>query len=416
MSDAKGPPRILQIISRLGGGGAPLQVILLARGLNDASHRTRIVAGQCAAGERDMSYLLTPRDSVESIPSLFRHVSLFSDFRAFWDLYSVIRKLRPAIVHTHTAKAGALGRIAARLAGVPVVVHTYHGHIFNGYYSPVVSLGIRFVERQLARMTSAICVLSPQQFDDITARFGIARRECVTVVPLGLNLERFRALAPPQFPAPVLTVGWLGRLVPVKNVRLLLDVVAETLRRTDRVRFIVAGDGPDRALIDDAVRQYGSDRLRWVGWQDDVSSVIDQCHCLIQTSRNEGTPIGLIEGMAAGRPFISTAVGGVVDMVSGQVQREQDGCRWFDNAVLAEPAASAFSSALCEMVANPSLLVRMGRIASSFSLSRYDVGPMTENHLKLYAELLRGLRKRAASANKSAGLATVLRGHKGFHR
>jgi glycosyltransferase involved in cell wall biosynthesis len=297
-----------------------------------------------------------------------------------------------------------------------VVVHTYHGHIFNGYYSRALSLGIRFVERLLARMTTAICVLSPQQFDDITAKFGIARRERVTVVPLGLDLERFRALAPPQFPAPVLTVGWLGRLVPVKNVRLLLDVVADTLRRTDRVRFIVAGDGPDRALIDEGVRHYGSDRLRWVGWQDDVSGVINECHCLMQTSRNEGTPIGLIEGMAAARPFISTAVGGVVDMVSGQVQREQGGCQWYDNAVLVEPNATAFSSALCDLVANPSLLVRMGQIASSFSLSRYDVGPMTENHLKLYAELLRGLRKQTARANKSAGLATVLRGQKGLHR
>jgi glycosyltransferase involved in cell wall biosynthesis len=394
MLDQKRSPSILQIISRLGGGGAPLQVILLSRGLNNASHRTRIVTGHCAASECDMSYILTPSDPVEWIPSLCRQVSLVRDLRAVWDLYQLIRMLRPTIVHTHTAKAGALGRIAATLAGVPVVVHTYHGHIFSGYYSPLVSLVIRFAERLLARITTGVCVLSPQQFDDVTARFGIAPRDRVAVIPLGLDLKRFRAIPLPKSPAPMLTVGWLGRLVPVKNIRLLLDVVAETLRRTDHVRFIIAGDGPDRALIEGAVGHYSSDRVRWVGWQEDVSGVIAECHCLIQTSRNEGTPIGLIEGMAAGRPFISTPAGGVVDMVSGPGDSDQAGCRWFDNAVLVDPDPSAFGAALCGLLANPDLLVRMGQAACSFSINRYDIDGMTNNYLRLYMELQHRVGKR----------------------
>lgn len=380
-------PQVLQILTRLGAGGPPMAVTFLARELNRLGFRTQLITGRCDHVDLDMSYLLNADDSVVWVPEMSRSVSLRNDLIALWRLYRLIRAARPTIVQTHTAKAGALGRIAARLAGVPIVIHTYHGHVMSGYFPEHVSFAIRVVERMLARITDAIVVLADQQKFDLVDRFRIASKHKVTVAPLGLDLQPFHDLPLPDRSGGFLTVGWLGRFVEVKNLPLLIQVMEETFRVNNRIRFLVAGDGTQRQLLEDATRRWGPERLEWLGWVRNVEQVISRCDVLIQTSRNEGTPVALIQGMAAGRPFVSTRAGGVVDMVQKPAVREGVGAQWFSNAVLVDPDPQAFVDVLCELEGNCELLTAMGQQAATFAAAGYSLELLARNYVELYRKL-----------------------------
>jgi glycosyltransferase involved in cell wall biosynthesis len=381
-------PTIVRVLTRLGAGGPPIHAVLLTRELSKLGYSSVLVTGSPDRQDGDMSYLLREGDHVHSIPEMSRSVSLWDDFRALICLYRFLRRERPSIVHTHTAKAGVLGRIAAWMAGVPVVVHTFHGNVLSHYFSRPVSWAIRQIERALAHLSDGICVLAPQQAAELSDRHHIASRDKIHLIPLGMDLTAFTRLDPAPREAGRITVGWMGRFVPVKNIPLLLAVVKETLRRTDRVRFIVAGDGPEAALVKSLADELGPGRFEWVGWRQDVTSVLAECDVLMQTSRNEGTPVALIQGMAAGRPFVSTAAGGVVDMVSGALRVEHDGCRWFDNGVLANSEPAAFASALCELAGNPGRTASMGRCASAFASASHSLPAMLQSLDALYSALL----------------------------
>jgi glycosyltransferase involved in cell wall biosynthesis len=408
-------PTIVRVLTRLGAGGPPIHAVILTRELSKFGYSSTLVTGSRDQQDGDMSYLLRADDPVHSIPEMSRSISPWQDLRALIALYRFLRRERPHIVHTHTAKAGVLGRVAARLAGVPVVVHTFHGNVLNGYFSPLVNFCVRQVERVLAYFTDGICVLAPQQASDIVDRHRIAPLGKVHVIPLGMDMTRFHEVGSLVNLARALhgdgriTVGWMGRLVPIKDIPLLVATVRETLCRTDRIRFVVAGDGPEAATVKALADELGPRRFEWLGWREDVDSFLAECDVLIQTSRNEGTPVALIQGMAASRPFVSTAAGGVVDMVTGPLRRQIDGCRWFDNGVLAEAEPAAFASALCELAADPVQIATMGRCAAEFANAAYSLPTMLRSLDALYSSLLEkkvsqvsgvrdGRRSRAASA------------------
>lgn len=379
---------IVQVTTRLGAGGPPIQSVLLLREMTKRGYHSILVTGRLDPQDGDMSYLLRRGDRVHWIPEMSRAISPLQDLRALIALYRFFRRERPAIVHTHTAKAGALGRVAAWIAGVPVVVHTFHGNVLSHYFPRPVNWVIRNIERALACLTDAICVLAPQQAFEIVDCHHIAAREKVYVVPLGMDLSAYNAVAGAARHRNKIVVGWMGRFVPIKNIPLLLAIARETLRRTDRVRFVIAGDGPEAPLVKALAGELGPDRFVWLGWRRDVTPLLDECDLLIQTSRNEGTPVSLIQGMAAGRPFISTPAGGVVDMVTGPLRRDRDGCRWFDNGVLADPDPAAFASALCELAVNPGEIVRMGERSAEFAFSHHSLPSMLQSLNALYSALL----------------------------
>jgi glycosyltransferase involved in cell wall biosynthesis len=387
-------PTIVRVLTRLGAGGPPIHAVILTRELSKFGYSSTLVTGSRDQQDGDMSYLLRKDDPIHYIPEMSRSISPWRDLRALIALYRFLRRERPQIVHTHTAKAGVLGRVAARLAGVPVVVHTFHGNVLNGYFSPLVNFCIRQVERVLAYFTDGICVLAPQQAFDIVNHHRIAPRGKVHVIPLGMDMTRFHevgslvSLARAVLNEGRITVGWMGRFVPIKDIPLLLATVRETVGRTDRIRFVVAGDGPEAPLVKALADELGPQRFEWLGWREDVDSVLAGCDVLIQTSRNEGTPVALIQGMAASRPFVSTAAGGVVDMVTGPLRREMDGCRWFDNGVLAEADPAAFASALCELAEAPVRIATMGRCGAEFANSTYSLPTMLRSLDALYSSLL----------------------------
>lgn len=381
------PVKVVRIITRLNIGGPAIHTVLLTRELASLGYTTTLVSGTCEPADGDMSYLLEPGDPVAWIPEMSRSVNPWKNLRALFRLWRLLRAEKPAIVHTHTAMAGALGRTAAILAGVPVIVHTFHGNSLRDYFSPFVNTVFLQIERLLAKATDTICVVSEQQAGELSGEFRIAPRSRFRVVPLGLDLSAFTAMPPPVLDHGPLRVGWFGRMVPVKNIPLLVQVIESTLAQTDNVEFHVAGDGSERELLEQAARRLAP-RLVWHGWQKDIAPIVEKCHVLLQTSRNEGTPVALIQGMAAARPFLSTAVGGVVDMVSGPKVRRFGGGDWYPNAVLASPEPASFAACLLELSQHPAQLVEIGQQARLFASNRYREEALVETLDSLYRDLL----------------------------
>jgi len=387
--------KILRVITRMNVGGPALHVQILSEGLARRGYKVVLAAGKCQAEEGDLPAELPPGHEMVAIENLARSISPLRDLTAAWKLYRLMRRERPAIVHTHTAKAGLVGRIAAFAAGVPIVVHTFHGNSLSGYFSPRVSALLCRIEKLLARFTDRICVVSAQQEREIADRYRIAARAKIRVVPLGLKLGEDLRTPIACSREGVLRVGWLGRMVGIKGVPLLAAVIEEAARRNLPVRFLVAGDGPESGCLDDIARRYGPERLQWNGWERDVRGFIGGCDLLLQTSANEGTPVALIQGMAAGRPFLSTPAGGVVDLVCGPT-REQDGCRWYANGVLAPADAPAFVNAIEHMLGDPVLLPQMGLAARRFAAERFQAERLVDDVDRLYRELI--LERLAANA------------------
>lgn len=390
----------MSVITRLNIGGPTMHMLLLTREMAALEYRTVLVAGSCEPEDGDMSYLLRAADPVRWVPELSRSVRPWRNLKALWRLWRLLRRERPAIVHTHTAMAGCLGRLAAVLSGVPIVIHTFHGNSLNEYFSRAQAGVFRYVERMLACFTDALCVVSPQQATELSAKFHVAPAGKFRVVPLGLDLDDYFALRPPPDSGP-LTVGWFGRMVPVKNIALLAATIENTLQHSQDIRFVIAGDGPDRSVLKDLLDWYGG-RVEWLGWQRDILPAIARCDVVLQTSRNEGTPVALIQGMAAARPFVSTAVGGVVDMVSGNLQRATGGARWYANGVLTESNARTLAGTLLALAENRTLVSRMGLAGRAFASRQYRKETLLENVDALYRELLRKKKLRQPASGRNS--------------
>ena len=382
----------MRVITRLNVGGPALHTLLLTREM--AEYRTVLVSGSCEADDEDMSYALGPADAVRSIPELSRSVRPWRNVQALWRLWRLLRRERPAIVHTHTAMAGCIGRLAALLHGGLIIVHTFHGNSLNEYFSPVRAGIFRRIEQLLARFTDTLCVVSPQQAMELSEKFHIAPPHKFRVVPLGLDLDDYLALPPPDGGGP-LTVGWFGRMVAVKNIALLAAVIDKALQLRPDIRFVIAGGGPDRPALNAVLARHGT-RVEWLGWQREMLPVMARCDAVLQTSRNEGTPVALIQGMAAARPFVSTAVGGVVDMVTGSAERWGAGARWYANGVLAEPDSAALAGALAALAENRTLAARMGLAGRDLAAQRYRKERLVEDVGALYRKLLQ---KKAVGRN-----------------
>lgn len=380
-------PLVMRIITRLAGGGPPVHATILNRRIAEFGYDSLLVFGNCAETEKNMEYLLQPEDRVERLPELGAAPSPLHDLLALYKLWRLIRKYKPDIVHTHTAKAGFLGRIAAWLAGCPHVIHTFHGHVLEGYFSPRVNQAVQLAERSLGALSEALLTVSKQQAEELSGRFAVAPSEKFHVVPLGLDLTPYLELPPPNFSEPVLRLLWLGRFVPIKNLELLLKVAARLQERSVPVEMTLAGEGPLKADFEASVQQMRLQNVKLLPWQDDIRPVLANAHLLIMTSHREGTPLSLIQGMAAGRPFLSTAAGGTVDLGTG-IPRLETNSWWYDNAVLAAANPEAFGSVLERLLQQRSTLERMSRNARAFAAGQFSESRLTEDIAQLYNGLI----------------------------
>ena len=328
-NDLRAPIKLVRVIARLNIGGPAVHVALLTAGINDVAFRSVLVAGQIGPQEGDMAYFAHER-GVEPIiiPELGREISPLTDLKTVWALIRLIHKEHPHIVHTHTAKAGFVGRLAAWLCGVPVIIHTFHGHVFRGYFGPLKTQIFIWLERLTGRMSTIILTLSDTLRNDLLS-FRIAPPEKIRVAPLLLNLAELTESnrsdstlrAEYDLAKDVQLVGIVGRLVPIKNHTLFLQAAQRVLEKLPHTRFVIVGDGERRDELEAFSTQHGLiDAVRFVGWRRDLANVYASLDVLVLTSDNEGTPVSLIEAMAAGVPVVSTRVGGVPDLL-GNGQR-----------------------------------------------------------------------------------------------
>lgn len=375
---------VVRIIARLNVGGPALHVLGLSTGL-EGRYRTLLVTGRVAPGEEEVAVSGVRR---VVIPELGRAIRPWSDVVAFVKLVRLLRRVRPKIVHTHTAKAGALGRLAAVFAGVPVRVHTFHGHVFRGYFSPGRSRIFIEIERLLARLTTCIIAVSPGQAEELSRRYRICARERIRVVPLGLELERFRPErnreAGEAFRREIgagrsAVVTIVGRLEPIKNHDMFLAVAAALVREGRDVVFAVVGGGSEEARLRRVAEGLGiGGRVRFLGWRTDVERVYAGSDVVVLASRNEGTPVSVIEALSSGRAVVATDAGGVREVL-------QDGRL---GVIVGVDDVAAMAAAVGDLLDHPEARERLGSAGAAVAPVRYSARRLLDEVGELYDELL----------------------------
>jgi glycosyltransferase involved in cell wall biosynthesis len=374
--DPDGRPGVVRVITRLNIGGPARQALMLTRSL-DPGWRTVLVAGDVAPDEGELSDPLVP---VTRVP-LVRPLRPATDARAYLALRRLLRDAQPAIVHTHMAKAGTLGRLATRGTDTRTV-HTFHGHVLESYFSAPVQRAFIEVERRLAARTDALVAVSDEVRDDLLA-LDIGTPEQFRVIRLGFDLTSHLSVTGPSgilrerlgLDGDTPLVGAVGRLVPIKDITTLLHAVALL---PDDVHLVLVGDGSERGPLEAEVeRRSLGDRVHFTGWMTDVPAVMADLDVVALSSRNEGTPVALIEAAACGRPAVATDVGGVRSVVA-------DG----ETGLVVPPAdPRQLADALERLLSDPGLGAAMGATGRARS-SRFSAERLTTDIDALYRALL----------------------------
>ena len=423
--------KIVRVIARLNVGGPARHVVWLTAGLQRPDWDTLLVAGTVPPGEEDMGYFAAEHNVVPLlIPEMSREIS-FKDALTIWKIYRLFSRESPDIVHTHTAKAGTVGRIAGllyrwltpfTLLGRPrqcLFVHTYHGHIFHSYYGPLKTRLFLSIEKILARLvTDRIVVVSEQQRREIQERFGVGRPGQFVVIPLGLDIHSFadwqnrREMFRDELgmKSDDLLVGIVGRLTEIKNHQLFLRAVeslkgrlndeksrpesgstSEQPARSGTVRFVVIGDGSLRDRLEAQAQALGlSEDVIFAGNRRDSENFYAALDIVALTSLNEGTPLTLLEAMANARPVIATAVGGVVDLL-GQTLESHESERYticLRGVSVPSNDEDAFAAGLFHLIEHPELRHELGNRGLEFVASNYSRDRLVGDIKALYQQLL----------------------------
>lgn len=371
--------RILRIIARLNVGGPAIHATSLTRAFNANGDESLLVAGSIDPSEGDMNYL-ADGVPVQWIPELGRNISLFRDLSTFRKLSRLVRDFRPDIIHTHTAKAGTLGRVAALRRHVPVSVHTFHGHVFSGYFPPRKTKAILFIERLLARHTDAIIALSPSQKKDLVESYRVTAESKVRIIPLGLDLAPFLKIVPTRRTGSgqPFRIGWVGRFVPVKDpLAFVCFAKLVTAQLGATCTFVMVGGGALVSQVKAAVHREGlRDLFEFQGWRASMPEVYARLDLVVLTSLNEGTPVALIESMASGTPVCALNAGGTADVVingkTGLIAKNISG--------LAERA--------CQILEDRDLCSRLVREGVEHVSANYQFERLVRDLKRLYGELL----------------------------
>jgi GT2 family glycosyltransferase/glycosyltransferase involved in cell wall biosynthesis len=404
--------KIMRIVSRMNIGGPSIHVSLLTKKMDTGKFETRLVTGALSPHEGSMAYLLHgSSEQVRTIAELQREIHPVKDGVAFLKLFNLIRTEKPDIVHTHTAKAGTIGRLAAfcfrLLSGRKVVlVHTFHGNVLEGYFGQVKSKLFGLFEKCMALFTDAIIAISPTQKWELIQKFKISHPGKIHIINLGFDLSAFlnedghkSGVFRDQWALNGNTtlIGIVGRMVPIKNHHMFLDAARLFLENDHpgAVKFVVVGDGERRNDLERYAKKLGIvDRVIFCGWENDISKVYADLDILALTSFNEGTPVSIIEAMAASVPVISTEVGGIKDLV-GEPLSDAPGSNGFRickrGIICKSDDVIAFSKGIRYLIDN-GLDKKSPRIqqARDYVLENYSEAALIHNIEKLYDHLLAG--------------------------
>jgi len=388
------PIRILRIINRFNLGGPTYNVAYLTKYLAP-EYETLLIGGEKDASEADSDFIVKNLGlEPKIIHGMKRSINPFSDYKAYREIRSIIREFRPDIVHTHASKAGALGRYAAIKEKVPVIVHTFHGHVFHSYFSGITTSVFKRIERYLAKKSSAIIAISGIQKKELCDEHQICSPGKVTVIPLGFDLDRFQQGNGEKRSAfrkewnigeDEIVVSIIGRLVPVKNHKLFIDAAAAILQSEIRnVKFLIVGDGELRGQLEEQVNELSmgtpsiKDRVIFTSWIKEVDQVLAASDIVALTSWNEGTPVSLIEAHASSCPVVTTRAGGVEDIV----QHEQTG-------FVSDPGdTDTFTANLKKLINNRELRLSMASRARDRVLKQYSYQRLVSDTSRLYRRLL----------------------------
>jgi glycosyltransferase involved in cell wall biosynthesis len=389
--DLSGRIRVARVIARLNIGGPAQHVIHLTARLPRERFDSVLLTGREGPAEGSMADLASASGvRPVLVPGLGRRLSPLDDVRSLLFLYRFFRRFRPHVVHTHTAKAGAVGRVAARLARVPVVVHTYHGHVFHGYFSAPATRVFLAIERALARVTDRLLTVSESVQADLV-RYGIGARDRVAVMPLGLDLGRFLEVERSRgqlrgelgLDAQAPLVGIVARLVPIKRHEEFIRAAGLVAARARGCRFLIIGDGERRAELEALVRGAGlAGRVAFLGWRHDLDRIYADLDVVVLTSANEGSPVSLIEAMAAACPVVATSVGGVRDLVEDGVS----------GLLVPSGDAAATAEAIEAVLRDADRRRAMGEAGRKRVYPAFSVERLVGDVDALYGELLRGRR------------------------
>jgi glycosyltransferase involved in cell wall biosynthesis len=374
------PIRVMRIIARMNVGGPAVQVSGLMRGLNSDDFDHRLYTGFCGTDEAD--YLDSVATDVKAfrIEGLGRRVSLRGDMRAFFLLIKVIREFKPHIIHTHTAKAGFLGRLASLVSlQKSVRVHTFHGHLLNGYFGSFKRMLVVIAEKSLALTTQQLLAVGDKVRQDLLEA-GIGFKEKFGLMPPGLAIGNLPsknfALTFFGLNNERLQCAFIGRVTQIKRPDRFLDVVSEIKKRHINLDFLIAGDGE---LLEWCQERIITEELpvKVLGWQSNVERVLSAADIVILTSDNEGTPLSLIQAGMAGLPVVTTNVGSVPEVVLDGV-----------TGVIAELNVQEIANALEKLVNNEALRSQLGSAAREFTLANFGVKRLVHDHEALYKKLL----------------------------
>jgi len=399
--------KVVRIVTRLNIGGPARQVLLLSHALNRNGWQTVVVCGGPQGSEGDLSHQLNPSIRLVRVHVLQRAINPLKDALALWQLIRLVFREHPKIIHTHMAKAGMLGR----LAGVTYnrvqwmrgrahrirLVHTFHGHVLSGYFGRIQTRVFTRLERWMARWTDALIAVSPSVRDDLLMR-RIGDQSRIRVVPLGLELSTLLSVNGPSHafrdelgvsPTTPL-IGIVGRLAPIKQHELFLQAAKRLIEADPSRQFVIVGDGERRSELEAMTRQLGLERhVRFTGWRLDLPDVYADLDCVCLTSRNEGTPVSVIEALASAKPVVATAVGGVPDLL-GELVEQHEAYQVARRGLLVPLAAQAhgIAAAVERVLADAPLRARLMAEGRAFAKDHLTTERLVRDLEALYDRLL----------------------------
>ena len=392
--------KILRIHNRLIVGGPSLNVTLLSAHLNP-EFETKLLVGKKDPQEKDAGYIaeqlgITPIEIIE----MRRSILPFHDIKAYFKIKKIIKEYKPDIVHTHASKSGTIGRLAASSCNVKLIVHTFHGNVFHSYFNKALSSLIISFERYLAKKTDAIIAISELQKKELVDIYKIAPAKKIFTIPLGFNLEKYSIDQDKKriifrekygFSETEIIIGIIGRIVPIKNHEMFVEVASIVKQRTgNKVRFAIIGDGESLPVIEKKAARLGLSYSYFVtnpksktdivvtSWETEIDQVLAGLDIVVLTSYNEGTPVSLIEAQAAYKPVVSTNVGGVEDVIT-------HGMNGFLTAV---NDTESFANHVINLINDPELRDKMGNIGYHTVIDHYSKQRLVRDVKKLYLDFL----------------------------
>lgn len=372
--------RVMRIIARMNVGGPAVQVSGLMRSLEKSQFEHRLYTGFCATNEAD--YLETVASDVGAfrIEGLGRRVSLRGDLKAFLFLVKEIRTFKPHVIHTHTAKAGFLGRIASIVSFHPTIrVHTFHGHLLNGYFGSYKRMLVVLAEKILAIFTHQLLAVGDKVRQDLLA-VGVGKSENFGLMPPGLEIGDLPNKKDSQelygLSQQAILCAFIGRVTQIKRPDRFLDVVKEIKKRSLDFEFFVAGDGE---LLQNCKERIAREDLpvKILGWQSNIEQVLSAADVVVLTSDNEGTPLSLIQAGMAGLPVVTTRVGSVPEVVMDGV-----------TGIITNLDVLEIADALEKLANSEDLRSQMGASAQEFTLANFGVKRLVNDHEVLYKKLI----------------------------